>query len=154
MRCAIIFGVGLGLCLAACGGSRNYGAPSSSTTIEVEETGGFAGPGHGRGVRVVGTTATYHAEAATEQATLATSGVAALIGALEDADFLDLQADYTTCMSDTADLPTATIAATLSAGRNTVHYYLGCTGGKFDELAALVQRLFELSGYNAWAATR
>jgi hypothetical protein len=156
MHRAILFVLSLGLDvgLGACGGSSNYGAPTSSTTVDVQETGGFAGPSHGHGFRVVGATATYNMEAVTDEAALATSDVAAMIRALEDAAFLDLQADYTTCMVEITDLPTATITATLSAGSNTVHYYLGCKGGKFDDLAALVQQLFELSGYNAWAAKR
>lgn len=139
--------------LAGCG-SPSYGPPTAATTIDLQETGGFAGPSNGHGVRIVGTMATYTAGATTDQATLTTSQVAAIIAALEDVGFLDLQADYTTCMSEISDLPSVTITAMLSAGSNTVRHYLGCKGGLFDRLAALDQQIFDLSGYTAWAMGR
>lgn len=143
----------LAACFAGCG-SPSYGAPTASTTIDLQETGGFAGPSNGHGVRIVGTTATYSAGATSEQATVTASDVAAIIGALENIGFLDLQADYTTCMTEVSDMPTVTITATVTAGSNTVRHYLGCEGGLFDELAALDQKIFDLSGYTAWSAGR
>ncbi|HEY6179796.1 MAG TPA: hypothetical protein VIX73_35325 [Kofleriaceae bacterium] len=141
------------LCLAGCG-SPNYGAPTATTTIDLQESGGFAGPANAHGVRIVGTMATYIAGTTTEMATLTTSDVAAIIRALEDIDFLNLQADYTSCMSEISDLPSVTITAMVTAGSNTVRHYLGCKGGMFDQLAALDQKIFTLSGYTAWASKR
>lgn len=153
MRHAILAVLWVALGLAACG-SSHYGAPTSATTIDVQQTGGFAGPSLARGVRIVGTTANYSAGTRTGQATLETADVAAMIGALEDIGFLDLQDDYTTCKEEESDQPTVTISATLPAGSHTVRHYLGCHGGLFDELAALDQKLFSLSGYSTWAVAR
>jgi hypothetical protein len=143
----------LALCLVGCG-SPNYGTPTATTTIDLQQTGGFAGPANGQGVRIVGTMATYTNRMVTEQATLMASDVAAIIRALEEIDFLNLQADYTSCMSEISDLPSVTITAMLTAGSNTVRHYLGCKGGVFDQLAALDQKIFDLSGYTAWVGKR
>ena len=131
--------------------SGDYGSATGTTTIDVKQNGGFIA-GATRGVRIVGTTATYDEGSVTEQATVDTADVAAMIDALEQAKFLDLRGDYTTCSNRATDLPTVTISVKLSAGTNTVDHYLGCSGGTFDVLATLDQHLFELSGFAAWEA--
>jgi hypothetical protein len=128
----------------------DYGPPTASTMIELQESGGFAGPANRHGVRIVGTTATYSSGSRSEQVTLETADVAAIIDALEGIDFLDLQDDYTTCEPVVADAESATIAVTVSAGSHTVNHYLGCTGGMFDKLEQLERQIFQLSGYNDW----
>jgi hypothetical protein len=142
----------LGCVLAAC--SSSYGPVTSQTDIQLDEDGGFTGPGHGQSVHIVGTAASYESGGRTGGATLATDQVDGIIGALEDVDFLGLAPDFTTCTGAASDAPTATFRASLTAGTNTVHLYLGCNGGTFDELADLRTQIFERSGFTAWVAAR
>jgi hypothetical protein len=141
--------------VAGCSSSSapDYGPPSATTTIELAQTGGFVAS-NARGVKIVGTVATYTAADRTDQATIATADVAAMIDALEQVDFLALHGNYTTCANPSTDLPNVTITVALAAGTNSVMHYLGCGGGTFDDLAALDEHIFEDSGFAAWVATR
>src|SRR5688572_26994291 len=128
----------VGLCaVVGCGETNDYGEPTGSTMIELVESGGFAGPANSRGVRIEGTTATYHSVDRTGQADISEDDIAAIIAALEEIEFLELEADYTACDNPGADFPSATVEVSLAAGEHTVRHYLGCTGGVFDRLAEL-----------------
>lgn len=141
--------------VAGCSSSNSpdYGPPSATTAIELVQTGGFAA-GNVRSVKIVGTAATYTAGDRTDQATIAAADVAAMIDALEQVDFLALHGDYTTCANPSTDQANVTITVALAAGTNRVVHYLGCSGGTFDDLAALDAQIFEDSGFVAWVATR
>jgi hypothetical protein len=140
--------------VVGCGTSGGYGEPTDATMIELVESGGFAGPSNSRGVRIEGTTATYHSVQRTGQADLSDDDVAAIIAALEEIEFLELEADYTTCDNPGADFPSATVDVSLDAGEHTVRHYLGCIGGVFDRLAELDQQIFDLSGFTTWVTVR
>jgi hypothetical protein len=145
----------IALCfLVGCGGAPDYGPPTDATTIDVIESGGFAGQADIRGVRIEGTAATYHSGDAAVHATIATAEVAEIIHALETVEFLDLDGDYTTCRHSDSDAFEVTIDVVLSAGAQMVSHYLGCHGGVFDYLRRLDQQIYDLSGFTAWSTPR
>lgn len=139
------------LCFLIGCAATDYGAPGASTTIDLQQDGGFGGPSNERGVRIVGTAVTYTASARTGQATLDSAAVAKIIDALEEIEFLSLDAEYTICSNAATDMPDVTIDVSLAAGSHHVTHYLGCTGGVFGELKTLDQKIYELSGFTAWA---
>jgi hypothetical protein len=139
----------IALCFLVGCGASNYGAPTDTTTIDLAEDGGFSGQ-FSKGVRVEGTAATYRSGGTTDHAMIATMDVAEIIHALEKIEFLDLDADYTACSNPASDDFSATINVALSAGAHTVRHYLGCSGGVFDDLRWLDQRIYDLSGFTAW----
>lgn len=139
------------LCFLVGCGAPSYGTPTDTTTIDLAEGGGFSGQ-FSRGVRIEGTTATYRSGGTTVRVTIATMDVAEIIHALEKIEFLDLDADYTTCSNPASDDFSATINVVLSAGAHTVSHYLGCSGGVFDDLRWLDEQIYDLSGFTAWRA--
>jgi len=138
--------------LVACGTSADYGAPTAQTDIRLSKDGGFAGPGNGSSVRILGTTATFMSSGRNGTATVSTDDVAAIIGALEDASFLDLHGSYTECTGAATDLPVAQVTATVTAGTNMLSFYTGCTGGTFDDLQRVEKTIEDRSGFTAWAS--
>ena len=150
MRLSIAVLLALGFVVGC--SSPDYGPPSGSTTVDLQVVDGFSLPMTNRHVRIEGTTATYSSGARTAHATIETTDVAAIIHELEDVEFLDLQPAYTTCAGEASDASLTTIEVSLSAGRNTVQHYQGCSGGIFDKLDHLAVRISELSGFTAWLA--
>src|SRR4051794_34205582 len=104
--------------------SPDYGAPSDTTKIAVREGGGFAPPGDPafpRSVAIAGTTAVLTDDAATGQVELQTADVAAIIDALADLRFLELDTATleASCEPRGADFPLRDIEVELAAGANT-----------------------------------
>jgi hypothetical protein len=132
--------------------SADYGAPTAQTDIRLAKDGGFAGPASGSSVRILGTTATFMSAGRNGTATMSTDDVAAIIGALEDASFLDLHGSYTECMNAPTDMPVAQVTATLAAGTNMLSFYTGCKGGTFDDLQHIEKTIEDRSGFTAWVS--
>ena len=128
----------------------SYGTPTDATTIHLLVHDGFAGSAYDRELRIEGTAATYRYGANTEQVTISTRAVKEIIHALEEIEFLELDGDYDTCSTPASDGFSAAIEVALPAGPQTVSHYGGCSGGVFDELTRLEQRIFDLSGFTAW----
>ncbi|MFT3692098.1 MAG: hypothetical protein QM831_03085 [Kofleriaceae bacterium] len=141
--------------LVACtSSSPDYGPPTSSTAISLTRSGGFAPPGtNEQSVAIVGSNVTFMSSGMTEQATIETADVAAIIDAMQQIDFLDLKGDYSTCATPATDAPDAHFVVTLDAGSNDLSFYTGCSGGVFDDLQKLEQTIFDRSGFSAWVAS-
>jgi hypothetical protein len=140
------------LCLIAACGSPDYGQPTDSTSIELSQSGGFGGPSNARGVRIVGLNVTYTKGGTSTPRQIERSQVGDILHALEAVDFLDLQSDYTTCTPMTSDAETVTISVMIGVGIHSLRHSLGCMGGVFDQLQDLDRKIYNLSGYDAWAA--
>lgn len=142
--------------LAAAGcldAKTDYGAPSDSTKIDLVEDGGFAPPGvAGREVHIAGGDVRFVNASQSGVGLIDAAHVQLVIDDLANVHFLKLRADWTTCQNAASDAPTADISAELdAAGSNAIHVYRGCSGGEFDLLAQLEDRILEDSGFTAWA---
>src|SRR4051812_21391449 len=142
-----VFLVGLVACTSA-----DYGSPTAETDIRLTKDGGFGGPAFGSSVRIIGTTATFTSAGRNGTATVSTENVAAIIGALEDARFLDLHGSYSECTDAATDLPVASVTATVTASTNMLSFYTGCMGGTFDDLQHIDKTIEDRSGFTAWVS--
>lgn len=137
------------LSLAACT-TPDYGTATAQTDIRLAKDGGFGGPANANSIRILGTTATFTAAGRNGTAAVTKDDVDAIIGAFEDAGFLDLHGSYTECVGAPTDMPIADMTATLTAGTNTISYYTGCQGGTFDDIQHADKVITDRSGFTAW----
>ncbi len=138
------------LAFAAACTSTDYGAPTATTDIRAEHGGGFAPTPNIAGVHIIGSDASFKNGGTTGTGTVSVANLKDIIGALEDIEFLQLDALYQDCTSPASDAPTVELQASLTAGANEVHFYAGCSGGMFDRLSDLEQTILDKSGYTAW----
>ncbi len=144
------FGALLYLGLASACTSPDYGTPTAATDITAEHVGGFTATPNIDGVHIVGANANYTQSGRTGANTVTAENLKAIIGALEDIKFLDLDPTYDSCNTPASDAPTGHLQATLTAGTNEVHFYTGCNGGMFDKLDRLEATILDKSGYTNW----
>lgn len=101
----------------------------------------------------MGTAAMYTASMFAGEATISSQALADVVDALDDAQFLDLPADFG-CPGPAPDHTTVTIEVSLPEGSNTVVHDKGCVGARFEEIEALEEQIFSLSGFSAWLAAQ